>query len=106
MTRAAHQDIDGLADTLGQRAEIEGLAKGVRIGAARQIGRWAIRWGIAFGVALAAAFTADGLRWLPALVAGLALLSLLSIFFIRARANRRIATAREGLSGAAAEDTR
>lgn len=97
MTRAAHQDIDDLAHTLGQRAEIEGLSKGVRIGARRQIVRWTIRWGIALAVAFAASLASGALRWLPVLVAALALLSLLSIFIARARANRRIATARETL---------
>jgi len=99
VTRAAHQDIDGLAETLEQRAEIEGLAKGVRIGARRQIVRWALRWGLAVGIALVTTQAIGAFRWIPVLVSGFALLSLLSIFLIRARANRSVAAARAGMTG-------
>ncbi len=99
VTRAAHQDIDGLAETLEQRAEVEGLARGVRIGARRQIVRWGLRWGTAFGIALVTTQAIGAFLWLPVLVSGFAILSLLSIFLIRARANRSVAAARAGLTG-------
>lgn len=99
MTRPAHQDIDGLTETLAHRAEIEGLARGVRIGARRQIARWALRWGLGFAAAIGLAAVWDDLRWLPLLVAAFALVSLLSLFLVRARANRKIALARDNLDG-------
>lgn len=101
MTRAAHQDIDRLADTLGQRAEIEGLAKGVRLTLRRTLVRWALGWSFALTAAAAVAVLTPWLWWLPLAVLAVALASLAATLAHRARATRRIDAARARLAAAA-----
>ncbi len=97
MTRAAHQDIDALAAMLGKRAEIEGLAKGIRISARRQVGRWALVWSVLLSVAIAVGMSVSWLWWLPLATAALALASLAAILVLRARVRRKISLARARL---------
>ncbi len=103
MNRPEHQDIDGLADALGKRAELEGLHKGFRINVRRSLGRWAIRWSLGLAVAIAIGMSVDWLWWLPFGAAGVALISLGSIFVMQNAVNRRIRDTRNRLVGL--EDT-
>lgn len=95
--RPAHQPIDGLADKLEQRAEVEGLARGFSINVRRALVLWAIRWACGLAAAIWIGRTVEWLAWLPAATAAVALVSLGSIFLIRARVNRRILATRARL---------
>lgn len=97
--RPAHQPIDGLADSLGRRADVEGLAKGVRLATRRQLLLWALVWGAALVVTVVIGAAADWLAWLPVLTVILALVALGGILTARARATRRVAEARGTLDG-------
>lgn len=105
MTRAAHQDIDRLADTLGQRAEIEGLAKGVRLTLRRTLLRWALGWSFALAAAGAVAVLTPWLWWLPVAALAVALLSLAATLVHRTKTTRRIDAARDRLAAAASRGT-
>lgn len=97
--RPAHQPIDGLADSLGRRADVEGLAKGVRLATRRQLLRWALTWGAALIAATLAGAAADWLAWLPLVVLILALVALGGILAARLRAARGVDRARSRLDG-------
>jgi Flp pilus assembly protein TadB len=97
--RPEHQSIDGLAASLGRRADVEGLAKGVRIATRRQLAQWALRWGIAVIVAVVLGASVDWLVWLPVVTVILALVALGGILAARARAARRVNEARGNLDG-------
>ena len=97
--RPAHQPIDGLTESLGRRADVEGLAKGVRLATRRQLLRWALTWGAALIVATLAGAAADWLAWLPLVTLILALVALGGILTARARAARGVAEARSHLDG-------
>jgi hypothetical protein len=99
MTRPAHQPIDDLTDSLGARAEVEGLARGVRLATRRQLLRWALTWGAALVVTLALGAAADWLAWVPLVTLILALVALGAILTARARAARGVAEARSHLDG-------
>jgi hypothetical protein len=97
--RPAHQPIDGLADSLGRRADVEGLAKGVRLAARRQLLRWAFIWGAALIAATLIGAAADWLAWLPLVTLILALVAFGGILTARARATRSVRDARGRLDG-------
>jgi hypothetical protein len=99
MTRPAHQPIDSLADSLGRRADVEGLAKGIRVATRRQLLRWALIWGAALLVATLIGAAADWLAWLPLVTLILAVVALGGILAARARASRGVAEARNRLDG-------
>jgi hypothetical protein len=99
VTRPAHQPIDGLADSLGRRADVEGLAKGIRLATRRQLLRWALIWGAALVVATLIGAAADWLAWLPLVTLILALVALGLLLAARARAARGVAEARSHLDG-------
>jgi hypothetical protein len=99
MTRPAHQPIDGLADSLGRRADVEGLAKGIRLATRRQLLRWALIWSAALVVATLIGAAADWLAWLPLVTLILAVVSLGLLLGARARAARGVAEARSHLDG-------
>ena len=104
--RPEHQPIDGLAESLGRRADVEGLARDLRIGTRRQLLRWALLWGAALAVAVLAGAFVDWLSWMPVVTVILALVSLGGILTARARAARRIDWARDtrdGLDGTLSE---
>ncbi len=92
--RPAHQPIDGLTESLGRRADVEGLTRGVRRATRRQLLRWALTWGAALVVATLVGAAADWLAWLPLLTLILALVSLGLLLAARARATRGLAEAR------------
>lgn len=97
--RPEHQPIDGLTESLGRRADVEGLARGVRVATRRQLVRWALTWGAALVVTLVAGASVDRLAWLPVVTLILALVALGGILAARARATRRIDGARDALDG-------
>lgn len=97
MARPAHQDIDGLAEALEKRAEIEGLSKGFSMNVRRQFGLWAVRWAIGLAVAITVGATVDWLWWLPLAAAALASVSLAWIFVVKSRIDRKIGLARDRL---------
>ena len=97
--RPGHQPIDGLAESLGRRAEVEGMARGLRLGTRRALLRWALVWIAALGLAVLAGAAFDWLAWLPLATALLAAVALGGILAARARATRRIDGARDGLDG-------
>lgn len=97
--RPAHQPIDGLADSLGRRADVEGLAKGIRLATHRQLLRWALIWGAALLAATLIGAAADWLAWLPLVTLILAAVALGAILTARARATRRVRDARGRLDG-------
>ena len=104
--RRAHQPIDGLADSLGRRADVEGLARGVRLATRRQLLRWALIWGAALVAATLIGASADWLAWLPLVTLILAVVALGGILTARARARRGIRQAKrtlDGLDGTLAE---
>jgi hypothetical protein len=97
--RPAHQPIDGLAETLGRRADVEGLANGLRRATRRQLLRWALVWGGLLVVTTIVGAGIDWLAWLPLLTGLLALLSLGGILVARVRAAGRVRKARRHLDG-------
>jgi hypothetical protein len=99
MTRRAHQPIDGLTESLGRRADVEGLARGVRLATRRQLLRWALIWGAALVAATLVGAAADWLAWVPLVTLILALVALGAILTARARAARGVAEARSHLDG-------
>ena len=99
MTRPAHQPIDGLAESLGRRADVEGLANGIRRASRRQFLRWAAIWGPALIVATLIGAAVDWLAWLPILALILALVALGGLLAARLRAARGLAAARDRLDG-------
>lgn len=97
--RPEHQPIDGLTESLGRRADVEGLAKGLRMATRRQLLRWALVWG---GLLIATTIVGAGvdwLAWLPVVTVILGLVALGGILAARARAARRVAEARGHLDG-------
>lgn len=101
--RPEHQPIDGLADTLGRRADVEGLARGVRRATRRQLLRWALIWGAALIAATLIGAAADWLAWLPLITLILAVVALGGILTARTRARRGVERARRGLDSTLAE---
>ena len=97
--RPAHQPIDGLTESLGRRADVEGLARGVRLATRRQLLRWAAIWGAALIGATLVGAAAEWLAWLPLVTLILALVALGAILATRARAARGVAEARSTLDG-------
>jgi hypothetical protein len=97
--RPAHQPVDSLTESLGRRADVEGLARGVRPPPRRQLLRWAALWGAALLVSLPLGAAADWLAWLPLLTIILAVVALAAILAARARAARDVAEARGRLDG-------
>jgi hypothetical protein len=97
--RPEHQPIDGLAESLGRRADVEGLAKGLRMATRRQLLRWALVWGALLVVATLVGAGIDWLAWLPLVTLILALVSLGGILAARARTARRVTEARSALDG-------
>jgi hypothetical protein len=101
--RPAHQPIDGLAESLGRRAEVEGRASGLRRATRRQLLRWAAIWGAALLAATLLGAAAGWLPWLPLAALTLAALSLGLLMAGRARAARDLAEARDTLDGTLSE---
>jgi hypothetical protein len=101
--RPAHQPIDGLAESLGRRADVEGLARGVRLATRRQLLRWALIWGGALVAATLIGAAADWLAWLPLVTLILAAVALGGILTARTRARRGVERARGGLDGTLSE---
>ena len=97
--RPEHQPIDGLTESLGRRADVEGMAKGVRMATRRQLLRWALVWGGILVVTTIVGAGIDWLAWLPLVTLILALLSLGGILAARSRAARRVTEARSTLDG-------
>lgn len=88
-----HQPIEGLTESLGRRAEVEGLARGVRLAGRRQLLRWAATWGAALAVTLALGAAIDWLAWAPVLTLILALLALGTLLAARRRARASVTRA-------------
>jgi hypothetical protein len=101
--RPAHQPIDGLAESLGRRADVEGLANGIRRASRRQFLRWALIWGPALIVATLVGAAVDWLAWLPILALILAILALGGLIAARFRAATGLAAARKRLDGTPSE---
>jgi hypothetical protein len=99
VTRPAHQPIDGLAESLGRRADVEGLANGIRRASRRQFLRWALIWAPALIAATLIGAAVDWLAWLPILTLILACLALGGLVAARLRAARGLAAARSRLDG-------